>query len=101
MWNLKYDTNKLIYEMETYSQSDLWFPKGRRDWCRTVWEFGISRHKLLYTGWINNNVLLYSTRNYIPYPEINQNRKEYEKVCVCVCVCITKSLRCTPETNTF
>ena len=27
---------------------------------------------------INNKVLLYSTRNYIPYPVIN-NKKEYEK----------------------
>ena len=29
------------------------------------WEFGISRCKLLYIGWINNKVLLYSTGNYI------------------------------------
>ena len=32
------------------------------------WEFGISRGKLLYIGWINNKVLLYSTGNYIQYP---------------------------------
>ena len=43
------------------------------------WEFGISRSKLLYIGWINNKVLLYSTRNYIQYPVINHNGKEYEK----------------------
>ena len=30
---------------------------------RMEWEFGISRCKLLYTGWINNKVLLYSTGN--------------------------------------
>ena len=41
------------------------------------WEFGISRCKLLYTGWINNKVLLYSTRKYIQYPVINHNGKEY------------------------
>ena len=29
------------------------------------WEFGISRFKLLYTEWIENKVLLYSTGNYI------------------------------------
>ena len=29
------------------------------------WEFGISRCKLLYTEWIKNKVLLYSTGNYI------------------------------------
>ena len=33
MWNLKYDTNELIYETETDSQiedRDLWLPKGWR-----------------------------------------------------------------------
>ena len=34
------------------------------------WEFGISRCKLLYIGWINNQVLLYSIGNYIQYPNI-------------------------------
>ena len=29
------------------------------------WEFGVSRHKLLYLEWISNEVLLYSTGNYI------------------------------------
>ena len=43
------------------------------------WEVGVSRCKLLYTEWINNKVLLYSTRNYIQYPVINHNGKEYEK----------------------
>ena len=42
------------------------------------WEFGISRCKLVYTGWINK-ILLYSTGNYIQYPVINHNGKEYEK----------------------
>ena len=57
---------------------------GREDW-----EFGISRGKLLYIGWINNKVLLYSTGNYSQYPVINHHGKEYEKsVCVCVCVCV-------------
>ena len=43
------------------------------------WEFGISRCKLLYTEWIHNKVLLYNTGNYIQYPVINHNGKEYEK----------------------
>ena len=43
------------------------------------WEFGISRCKLLYIEWINNNFLLYSTGNCIQYPIINHNGKEYEK----------------------
>ena len=37
------------------------------------WEFGVSRCKLVYIGWINNKVLLYSTGNYIQYPVINHN----------------------------
>ena len=41
------------------------------------WEVGVSRCKLLYAGWINNKVLLYSTENYIQYPMINHNGKEY------------------------
>ena len=36
MWNLKYDTNELIYETETDSQTQrtyLWLPRGR-EWGR-------------------------------------------------------------------
>ena len=43
------------------------------------WEAGISRCELLYIEWINNKVLLYSTENYIQYPMINHNGKEYFK----------------------
>ena len=43
------------------------------------WEFGMSRCKLLFIGWINNKVLLCSTGNYAQYPVRNQNGKEYEK----------------------
>ena len=32
--------------------------------------------------WLNNKVLLYSTGNYIQYPGINQNGKEYKKECI-------------------
>jgi len=52
-------------------------------------------HANSYIEWINNKVLLYSTRSYIQYSEINHNGKEYEKtmyVCICVyiymCVCV-------------
>ena len=44
-----------------------------------AWEFGISRCKLVYIGWINNKVLLYSAGNCIQYPVINHDRKQYEK----------------------
>ena len=43
------------------------------------WEFEISRCKLLHIAWINNKDLLYSTGNYIQYPVVNHNGKEYEK----------------------
>ena len=61
--------------------------------------FGISRCKLVYIGWINNKVLLYSTGNYIQCPVINHNGKEYEKACLDIC--ITESLCCTAEINTL
>ena len=80
-WNLKYDTNEPIYETETDSQTqrtDLWLPTGRVG-EGMEWEFGISRCKLLYKELINNKVLLYSTGNYIQYPVINHNGREYEK----------------------
>ena len=44
---------------------------------RMGWEFVVSRYKLLYIEWINNKVLLYSTENYIQYPMISHNGKEY------------------------
>ena len=42
-------------------------------------EVGVSKCKLLYIGQINNQTLLYSTENYIQYPMINHNGKEYLK----------------------
>ena len=60
------------------------------------WELGISRCKLEYLGWINNKVLLYSTRGYSQYPMTNQNGKVYEKENICV----TESLCGTAEITT-
>ena len=85
MWNLKYDTNKHIYESEADSQTEranLWLPREKGGGGEMEREFGVSRCKLLYIYWINNEVLLYSTGNYIQYPVINHNRKEYKKECV-------------------
>ena len=48
-------------------------------WERDGVGVGISRCKLLYKEWMNNKVLLYSTGNYIQYPVIDHNGKEYEK----------------------
>ena len=44
------------------------------------WEFEISRYKLLYTEWVSNKVLVYSTGNYIHYLVINHEEKEYKYV---------------------
>ena len=62
------------------------------------WEFGIGRCKLLHVGWINNKVLLKSTGNYIQYPVINDNGKEYEKECMYIST--TESCCCPAEINT-
>ena len=74
----------------------MWLPRvgGGRGRGGKEWEFEISRGKRLYIGWINNKVLPYSTGNYIQYPVINHNGKEYEKEY------ITESLCCTEEINT-
>ena len=68
------------------------------------WEFEINRGKLLYIGWINNKVLLYSAGNYIQYPVTNHNGKEYEKEHIYIIyiynIYIAKSLCCTEEINT-
>ena len=55
--------------------------KGRREGGGMDWEFGFKRCKLLYVEWINNKVVPYSSGNYIQYPVIDQNGKEYEKEC--------------------
>ena len=77
MWNLKYDMNISMKQKQTHRQrTDLWLPRGRGGEGGKNWELVIS--KLLYIGWIKNKVLLYSKGNYIQYPVINQNGKEYE-----------------------
>ena len=66
------------------------------------WELGISRCKLVYIEWINHKVLLYSTGNYIQYPVISHNRKEFEKECVYIYIYIyiNESLCYTAVINT-
>ena len=62
------------------------------------WDVGVSRCKLLHIEWINNKVLLYSAENYIQYPMINHNGKEYRKEYIYICT--TESLCCTAVINT-
>ena len=76
MWNLKYDTNELIYETEKdpgtkKTNSSLPRRRGlRKGWSGRL---RVSRCKLLYVEGMNNKVLLHSTENYIPCPMINHN----------------------------
>ena len=66
MWNLKYGTDEPISKTETDSQTwiaDMWLPRGRGSGMD--WEFGVKRRKLLHLEWIDNEVLLYSTGNYV------------------------------------
>ena len=81
MWNLKYDTNKVLYKTETDSDIENRLV-GRRGGGGMEWEFGVSRCKLFHIEWLNNKVLLYSTGSYIQYPVINHNGKEYKKECM-------------------
>ena len=43
-----------------------------------------------WTEWISNEVLLYSTRNYIQSLGIDHDGGYYKKknVCMCVCICV-------------
>ena len=63
----KIGTNKVMYKAETDSHSwkiDLWLPGGGGK-SGIDREFGVSRCKPLHLEWVSNEVLLYSTGNYI------------------------------------
>ena len=42
-------------------------------------EFGVGRCKLLHSEWMSNEVLLYSTGNYIQLLVIEHDGRQYEK----------------------
>ena len=67
MWNLKYGTDEPIYRIETDAETfrtdcGCQVGGGKSGMDR---EFGVGRCKLLHLEWIRNEVLLYSTGNYI------------------------------------
>ena len=62
------------------------------------WEFGVSRCKLSHLEWISNEVLLYSTGNYIQSLGIDHDERQYKKKNVFICM--TGSLCCTEEIGT-
>ena len=56
-----------------------------------VGKFGVGICKLLYFGWVNNEVLLYSIGNYIQSLGMEHDgRRAYEKknVCVYIYICM-------------
>ena len=85
MWNLKYDTNELIYEADSLidMQNRCEWPRRKGGGGGMDWEFGVSRCKFTYRV-DKYKVLLCRMGNYIQYPVINHNGKEYEKECLWV-----------------
>ena len=80
MWNLKYDTNEPICKAETDSQTQRagpWLPRTREgEDGLGVWDQQMQTTEYKTD---NNTVLLYmcNTMNYIQYPVINHDGKEY------------------------
>ena len=48
------------------------------------WESAVNIWKLLHLEWVSNEILLYSTGNYIQSPMMEDNVRK--RMCVCVCV---------------
>ena len=51
--------------------------KGGGRGSRMDWQFGVSRCKQLHLVWVDNEILLFSTGNYIQSPGISHNGKEF------------------------
>ena len=58
------------------------------------WEFGVGKCKLLYLEWISDEVLLYSTGNYIHSLGVEHDGRQYEKKNVCRYDWITITQHC-------
>ena len=72
--NLSTNRNRL-----TDLENRLVVAKGEGVEGRMDWEFGVSRYKLLYIGWIKSKVQLYSTGNSNQYSVITYMGKDSEK----------------------
>ena len=75
IWNLIYGRNEPFHRKETHGLGE------QTCGCQGVggesgmdWEFGVSRCKLFHLEWISNEVLLYSTGNYIQSLGIDHDR---------------------------
>ena len=65
IWNLKYDTNELIYKTNRFTdiENKVMVTIVEKVWGGINQEFGITRYKLLRIKYTNSKVLLYSTGN--------------------------------------
>ena len=71
MWNLKYALTYIQNQNRVTGKDNiLTVAKGEGKESKKDLDFGVSRCKLLHLEWINNNVLLYITGNYIQTPGI-------------------------------
>ena len=80
MWNLKNDTNEVIYETEIELQMQktiLWLPGGKGAGINR--EIEIDIYTLLYIKQITNKDLLYSTGNSTWYSVMTYMGKESKK----------------------
>ena len=61
MFNLKYNTNEhTMKQKQTQGHREQTCGgHGKGGWRGNSWEFGISRCKQVYIGWINNKILFY------------------------------------------
>ena len=66
IWNLIYSTNESFHSKETHGlgEQTCGCPGGEGGGGMD-WEFGVNRCKLLHLEQISNEILLYSTGNYI------------------------------------
>ena len=51
-------------------------------------DVGVNKRKLLHREWMTTRSYCYSPRNYIQYPMINHNGKEYFKKTVYIYMCM-------------
>ena len=79
---IKYGTNEPIYKTETNSKdigNRTVVVKGERVGSGMDRECGVRRCKLLHLEWVSNEILLYSTGDYIQSLEIDHDGRWYEK----------------------
>ena len=77
MWNLNIVKMNYLYGCQELRRR--WESKELGVWDQQM-------QTVTITGWINNKVLPYSTGNYIQYPVINHNGKEYINMYQYLCV---------------